>query len=322
MIDRHSSYKPENTMRELIRDNNLLLMTISRFDIAFGFGDSTVRETCDANRVDTDTFLAVCNLLSGREHENYPVSLTSLIGYLERAHNNFIEISLPKIRHKIIEAINYSETNEVSFLLIKFFDDYVTEVKSHLNHENEVVFTYVEKLLEGEPDDSFRISRFSVDHDHMAAKLNELKDIFIYHYSQKGNALLSSVLFDIINLEKDLMSHFEVENHLFVPAVEALEKKLESSGSGNVEETPDRPDTRLETLGQREKEIICCVAKGMSNKEIADHLCLSVHTVATHRKNISSKLEIHSTAGLTIFAILHHLVELNDLNPHDEAKNP
>lgn len=147
MIDQHSSYKQDNTMRELIRDNNLLLMTISRFDIAFGFGDSSVREACDANNVDTDTFLAVSNLLSGREHESYNVSLPSLMGYLKRAHSSFIDLALPKIRHKIIEAINYSETNEVSFLLIKFFDDYVGEVKEHLDHENDVVFKYVERLL-------------------------------------------------------------------------------------------------------------------------------------------------------------------------------
>lgn len=227
MIDRHSSYRPENTMRELIRDNNLLLMTISRFDIAFGFGDSSVRETCEANGVDTDTFLSVCNLLSGREHEIYSVSLPSLMGYLKHAHSSFIDLSLPKIRHKIIEAINYSETNEVSFLLIKFFDDYVTEVREHLAHENDIVFRYVEGLIEGKMDESFEISQFSVDHDHMGNQLNELKDIFIYHYSQRGNALLSSVLFDIINLEKDLMSHFEVENHLFVPAVIKLENKLQ-----------------------------------------------------------------------------------------------
>ncbi|WP_300805986.1 LuxR C-terminal-related transcriptional regulator [uncultured Duncaniella sp.] len=315
MIDRHSSYRPENTMRELIRDNNLLLMTISRFDIAFGFGDSSVRETCEANGVDTDTFLSVCNLLSGREHEIYSVSLPSLMGYLKHAHSSFIDLSLPKIRHKIIEAINYSETNEVSFLLIKFFDDYVTEVREHLAHENDIVFRYVEGLIEGKMDESFEISQFSVDHDHMGNQLNELKDIFIYHYSQRGNALLSSVLFDIINLEKDLMSHFEVENHLFVPAVIKLENKLRLSGK-HVSEEEEAMNRRVETLGEREKEIICCVAKGMSNKEIADALCLSVHTVATHRKNISAKLEIHSTAGLAIFAILHKLVDIKDLNPY------
>lgn len=318
MIDRHSSYKPDNTMRELIRDNNLLLMTISRFDIAFGFGDSTVRDTCDCNQVDIGTFLAVCNLLSGREHESYPVALPSLMDYLKRAHSSFIDISLPKIRHRIIEAINCSETNEVSFLLIKFFDDYVAEVRQHLSHENDVVFRYVDGLLSGVRDDSFGIPQFSVDHDHMGQQLNELKDIFIYHYSQKGNALLSSVLFDIINLEKDLMSHFLVENHLFVPAVEQLEQKL--SVTQKEQKTHEAKDEKVEALGEREKEIICCVAKGMSNKEIADALCLSVHTVATHRKNISSKLEIHSTAGLAIFAILHKLVDLKDLNPHASRK--
>lgn len=314
MIDRHSSYRPENTMRELIRDNNMLLMTISRFDIAFGFGDNTIRDTCAANGVDTDTFLSVCNLLSGREHENYHVSLKSLMGYLRRAHTSFLDISLPKLRLKIIEAINNSQTGEVSFLLIKFFDDYVTEVREHLDNENDVVFKYVERLLEGKIDPDYSISQFSVNHEHEGQKLNELKDIFIYHYAQRGNDLLSSVLFDIINLEKDLMSHFEVESHLFVPAVENLEKSLGNQQSGKL--SKKGADNKVDTLGQREKEIICCVAKGMSNKEIADKLCLSIHTVATHRKNISSKLEIHSSAGLAIFAILHNLVDINDLNPH------
>ena len=183
MIDRHSSYKPENTMRDLIRDNNLLLMTINRFGIPFGFGDDSVRKVCDNAEVDLNTFLAVCNLLSGREHDNYQISLPSLMKYLKNAHNVIVSISLPKLRHKLIEAINYSETNDVSFLLIKFFDDYVSEVHEHLNHENDVVFDYVEKLLLGDKDPSFSIEQFSTDHDHMGEKLNELKDIFIYHYT-------------------------------------------------------------------------------------------------------------------------------------------
>lgn len=314
MIDRHSSYKPENTMRDLIRDNNLLLMTINRFGIPFGFGDDSVRKVCGNVNVDLDTFLAVCNLLSGREHDNYIVSLTSLMQYLKNAHSAFMNVSLPKLRHKLIEAINYSDTNDVSFLLIRFFDDYVAEVHEHLNHENDVVFEYVEKLLQGNKDASFSIEQFSIDHDHMGEKLNELKDIFIYHYTSESNALLSSALFDIINLEKDLMSHFKIESHLFVPAVEKLEKKLESKKNEPIKQNETKRG--IELLGEREKEIICCVAKGMSNKEIAEKLYLSVHTVATHRKNISSKLEIHSTAGLAIFAILHHLVDIKDLNPH------
>ncbi len=69
-----------------------------------------------------------------------------------------------------------------------------------------------------------------------------------------------------------------------------------------------------ESLSQREREIVALVVKGMTNKEIADKLFLSPHTVMTHRRNIARKLEIHSATGLTIFAIVNHIVELSDLN--------
>lgn len=68
-----------------------------------------------------------------------------------------------------------------------------------------------------------------------------------------------------------------------------------------------------DVLSQREKEIIVCVVQGLTNKEIADKLFLSVHTVITHRRNISRKLQIHSAAGLTIYAIANKLIELDDL---------
>ena len=57
-----------------------------------------------------------------------------------------------------------------------------------------------------------------------------------------------------------------------------------------------------------------CVAKGMSNKEIADALCLSVNTVTTHRRNISAKLQIHSPAGLAIYAVVNKLVDIGSLH--------
>ncbi len=316
MIDKQSEYQPHNRMREIIVDNNLLLMVISRFGIAFGFGDRTIKEACEASGVDCNTFLAVSNLLSSGNYNNYPLSLPSLIGYLKHAHSSFIDFILPTIRRKLIEAINYSDTNDVAFLLMKFFDDYVVEVKRHMEYENNTIFSYVEGLLNGVIDEKFSISQFSVNHNHMASKLNELKDIFIYHYNQRDNDLLSSVLFDIIICERDLMSHFEVEHRLFVPAVEQLESSLRSRLSVSSKDEPaDNTDSdpQLDSLSDREKEIIKCVARGMSNKEIADKLCLSIHTITTHRRNLTSKLGIHSPAGLTIFAILHHLVDLKDV---------
>ena len=76
---------------------------------------------------------------------------------------------------------------------------------------------------------------------------------------------------------------------------------------------PNAPAPRQDTLSQREKEIVVCIVKGMTNKEIADKLCISIHTVVTHRRNISKKLQIHSSAGLTIYAIVNKLVDVHDV---------
>ena len=73
------------------------------------------------------------------------------------------------------------------------------------------------------------------------------------------------------------------------------------------------PATDSQALTPREREIIICVVKGMTNKEIAGQLYLSTHTVITHRRNISKKLQIHSPSGLTIYAIMNKLVELEDI---------
>lgn len=75
---------------------------------------------------------------------------------------------------------------------------------------------------------------------------------------------------------------------------------------------PER-DKRHESLSGREKEVLVCVIQGMPNKQIADKLCISTHTVITHRRNITAKLGIHSSAGLAIYAIVNNLVRLDDV---------
>ena len=318
MVNKQTGYLPSNNMRELIRDNALLLPAISRFDIAFGFGDAPTDQVCRENGVDTNTFLAVCHLLSGYHYSLSDISLCSLMGYLKRAHTSFLDVTFPRIRHNLLEAINYSSANEVSLLLMRFYDDYVKEVKRHMDHENKVIFGYVDRLLEGVPDENFNIARFSDSHSHTATKLNELKDLFIYHYKQKENARLSAVLFDIIMCERDMMSHFEVESKLFVPAVSNLEKKIQEQMRNAEETSASDPNEQnndvLSQLSEREKDIIRCVARGKASKEIANELCISVHTVSTHRRNINSKLGIHSSAGLAIYAIINNLVDIKEVS--------
>lgn len=90
--------------------------------------------------------------------------------------------------------------------------------------------------------------------------------------------------------------------------VDSLAHKI-SQLMNMAEEEESEPDS----LSQREKEIVGCVVRGMTNKEIAEKLYISVHTVITHRRNITRKLQIHSAAGLTIYAIVNKLVELSEV---------
>lgn len=72
-------------------------------------------------------------------------------------------------------------------------------------------------------------------------------------------------------------------------------------------------DDRGKELSPREKEVIVGIVKGLSNKEIASEMNVSVNTVMTHRRNIAAKLHIHTPAGLTIYAIVSNLVKLEDI---------
>jgi len=73
-------------------------------------------------------------------------------------------------------------------------------------------------------------------------------------------------------------------------------------------------EKKKEEISEREIAVVQCVAKGMTNKEIADKLFISQHTVITHRKNITRKLGIKTVSGLTVYAILNNIIDINEVN--------
>lgn len=90
---------------------------------------------------------------------------------------------------------------------------------------------------------------------------------------------------------------------------DVIEQKLSATMRANPSD--QRGDG--EELSAREKEILVCVAKGMLNKEIADHFNISIYTVITHRKNITRKTGIKTVAGLTVYALLNNLIDMNTM---------
>ena len=135
-----NNYVPTDKMSDLICGNYTLLQVMSRFDLSLGFGDQTVQEVCRANGVDCKTFLAVVNFITEENNrmadEVQDLSIHALMNYLKQAHHYFLDFQLPTIRRKLIEAIDCSVQNEVAFLILKFFDAYVAEVRKHMDYED------------------------------------------------------------------------------------------------------------------------------------------------------------------------------------------
>jgi DNA-binding NarL/FixJ family response regulator len=87
--------------------------------------------------------------------------------------------------------------------------------------------------------------------------------------------------------------------------IEIVNKAAKATGS--ISQNPEQ-----EQLSDRELDVLKLIVSGLSNKEIADKLFISIHTVISHRKNISQKTGIKSQSGLTIYAISNKIIQIED----------
>lgn len=227
-----SLYSPEDKMLELISDNYRLIQVMSRFGIPMGFGDKTVEEACRDNSVDCKTFLTVVNFVSGLDDngtiQETEVSLKALLHYLQQSHIYFLEFCLPAIRRKLIDGITLKDS-DVSFLILKLFDEYVSEITSHMLDEEENLFKYVTELIKGDVKEKRAMTTYSEHHEDVGFKLKELKNIILKYCppSSKTN-LLNAALYDLYRCEEELLSHAHIEDRLLMPAIEKCETEFYS----------------------------------------------------------------------------------------------
>ena len=309
-------YEADDKMISLIRDNYDLLQSLGSFGINLGFGDKTVKETCDDNGVDTYTVLAVVNFTingHGEFEDDDKLSVPTLLHYLEACHAYFLDFQLPYIRRELQESLN--EHDSLGNLILRFYDEYAHEIRRHMRYEQKTLFPYVQSLLDGHPNTDYNVDTFSKHHSATDKKLRELKLLIIKYLPQDGlhNNQLTATLHDIYENEVWLRQHAMVEDYIFVPAIRRMEQMAKQSDvTRNISDMVFKGGTQnSEQLSDRERDVIIALVQGMANKEIADHLCISVNTVITHRRNIARKLQIHSPAGLTIYAIVNNLVDIS-----------
>lgn len=109
--------------------------------------------------------------------------------------------------------------------------------------------------------------------------------------------------------DEEIMRQFDGVVNIYDNQVQVL-RKLRAA----IEQSDTNPYSDSHDLSERERDVLILVAKGMANKEIAEALNISIHTVMSHRKNITHKTGIKSVAGLTVYALLNNLLDQNDVN--------
>ena len=310
-------YEADDKLITLIKDNYNILQSLGSFGINLGFGDKTVRDVCESQNVDTYTFLAIVNLaINGyKNFEDYSrISIPTLMHYLHASHEYYLGFQLPFIRKELTEALD--ENDNLARLILKLYDEYASEINKHMKYEEKFLFPYVESLMKGEPTKNYDIETFSKHHGQTDQKLRELKNIIIKYLPSDGlhNNQLSATLCDIYSNEEWLAKHAEVEEEIMIPSIRHLERRSRQDDvSAKISNMLNQNPNGNETLSEREKDVVISLVQGMTNKEIADHLCISPHTVITHRRNIARKLQIHTPAGLTIYAIVNNLVDISSV---------
>lgn len=288
-------YKPTDKVSDLMAHEEDAIQIISRFGLEMGVGDQTIAQVCETHNVHTSTFLAVVNYKVFQQRAiPADIDIPTLQRYLNNAHTYFLDFRLPRLRRALIEAIIPADQNtKIPGLILRCYDEFVDEIRTHIEHENAGLF-----------------EEHAHDDQRITDKLSEIKNLIIKYYPSPVSTnpspityQLISVMSDLWHTERDFADHCAIEDDILRPALAQLRARKPQHNN--------KPETC--ELSERERDVLIQVVRGLSNKEIADVLCISMHTVISHRTHITRKLNIHSTAGLTIYAIVNKLIDLNSL---------
>jgi regulator of cell morphogenesis and NO signaling len=340
-------------MADVVHSNYLLMPVISRFGIPLGFGEETVKSVCERHGINTEFFLAIANAFSNEQYfpekKLQAFNVLMIVSYLQKTHTYYIEMEVPLIEKLLRELIKHHSTDKKNLTLIKkFFLGYKQELFAHLAREEKTTFPYIKQVYrmfherhateqERKALSQYSMKVYEEEHSDIDAKLYDLKNILIkYVHGDEMHDVYHEIIFELFRLEKDIQDHTRIENTILMPLVGDMESALfrtakKKTAAMQSVEHPALPLTRMpaatlqvpmavngfrnkEALTERELEVLRLVACGDLNKQIADKLSISLHTVISHRKNITRKLQIKTVAGLTIYALLNGLISSKDMS--------
>ncbi len=287
------SFITENMILSDVVENYCeLIPVINRFGIRLGLSDISIRDICLNHGINSDFFLVIINTFLDEtyfpEKKLQKFSISQIVEYLKQTDMYYLHAMLPNIEKHLNAFIAISDPKNNQWGLIR---NIFLEFKTVLVN---------------------RIETGGLDDNQTEEILYDLKLILIKHL--KGNFndnLCYAVIFAISGLEKDIRMHNRIRNKILKPMVSMLNDPNFDLLAFKDQEVRDiNNDTELSL---REIDVLKLVAQGCINKEIADKLNISLNTVLTHRKNITSKLGIKTVSGLTFFAIANGYVKGEEL---------
>ncbi|NDW10291.1 LuxR C-terminal-related transcriptional regulator [Dysgonomonas sp. 520] len=282
-------------LSEYINENLSLIPVINRFGIKLGLEDRTVEAICIDLRINVEFFLAILNTYLNEEYfpekklQEFDIEL--VMKYLKQTDVYYAHAQIPNIEKHLNAFIAMSDPNNKQLDLIR-----------------KIFYKFKDELLS-------RINAGLLDEDNSQALLLDLKNILIKHISGNFNEnLCYAVIFSVDSLFSDLSKHNRIREKILKPKIKELEDSgiddwqaifADNDNSVHKEETQE--------ISPRELEVLKFIAMGYLNKEIADKLNISLNTVLSHRKNITSKLGIKTVSGLIFYCISHGYISADEI---------
>ena len=301
---------------DLVESNYRLLGVLSRLGIDINFGEKSVAECCSACGLDPDTVILLCEVYSRADFKPTTEMLRrshvgDILRYLHHSHDYYLTRVLVEMEEAVSRLLEPCSPPQKK-VVWEFFRGYKVELEDHFGFEEGQVIPYVQDLIIGRSRPDFSIDRFEEHHSNIEEKLSDFKNLVMKSLPPVCDAQLRvELLLHLFVLQADLRCHTYIEDSILVPMVRLLENPQRYSERPRAmaeEYVPER-----QALSEREKEILVSVAQGLLNKEIADKHNISINTVITHRKNITRKTGIKTVPGLTVYAILNNLIDINSI---------
>lgn len=215
-------------LADLIEVNFKLLNVLSRFGISLGFGENTIKEVCERQGINLNSFLLICNIYT---YDDYVPSAEMLAGadavtivdYLHKSHAFYMEKEFDALEKNIKAMVEPCDAMQKK-IVARFFADYKAQVENHFEYEESVVFPYVRSLKTGTGCEGYAIEQFEENHSNIDETLNDLKNIVMKYLPDTCDTVLrNEVLYRIFRLEEDLTKHTIVEDAVLIPLVNRIE---------------------------------------------------------------------------------------------------